>query len=185
MRRAFTLIELIVVIAILAIVSAVVMPRLRTMSRGQADVAVERISELLSLFAWRDNAGTQQCAIYLNPDTNALELWTLEVDPRHPAEPAEWVPDRFVQPVRMPDTVELAEVLVDGMRMNGSEWKIPGSPSGNRPRIEMRVVAPGLDSTLVLESGAATPMRIDNGQVVVDQRAAKDLDAKGMSRTPW
>ncbi|MCE9619397.1 MAG: type II secretion system GspH family protein [Planctomycetes bacterium] len=185
MRRAFTLIELIVVIAILAVVSAAVIPRLRGLSKGQADVAIERLSELLSLFAWRDNAGSQQCAIYMNPDSNAIELWTLEPNPARPADPAEWVPDRYVQPVRMPESVELADVLADGMRIGGSEWRIVGSPSGNRPRIEMRVIADGLDTSLVLEPGAAMPIRVDNGRIVEDQRTMRDLDARGMSREPW
>ena len=185
MRRGFTLLELIVVISILAIVSSVVIPRLRGLSKGKADVACERLNELLSLFAWRDNAGSQQCAIYMNPDSGTVELWTLEINPKRPTESALWVPDRFVQPVRMPEGVELAEVLADGIRMGGNEWRIAGSPSGNRPRIEMRVLAQGLDAVLVLEPGASMPTRVDNGKVVDDQRAAQDLDARGMSREPW
>ena len=41
MRRGFTLLELIVVISILAVVSSVVIPRLRGLSKGKADVAVQ------------------------------------------------------------------------------------------------------------------------------------------------
>ena len=185
MRRGFTLLELIVVISILVVVSSVVIPRLRGLSKGKADVAIERLSELLSLFAWRDNAGSQQCAIYMNPDSGAVELWTLEPNPNQPTEPVDWMPDRLVRPVLMPEGVELAEVMADGMRMGGNEWRIAGSPSGNRPRIEMRVLAEGLDAVLVLEPGASMPTRVDNGKVVDDQRAAQDLDARGMSREPW
>ena len=184
MRRGFTLLELIVVISILVVVSSVVIPRLRGLSKGKADVAIERLSELLSLFAWRDNAGSQQCAIYMNPDSGAVELWTLEPNPKRPTDPAEWMRDRFVQPVRMPEGVEL-EVMADGMRLNGSEWRIVGSPSGNRVRIEMRVTTDGFDSHLIMEPHAAMPTRVDNGKVIEDQRAAQDLDARGMSREPW
>jgi prepilin-type N-terminal cleavage/methylation domain-containing protein len=184
MRRGFTLLELIVVISILAVVSSVVIPRLRGLSKGKADVAVERLSELLSLFAWRDNAGSQQCAIYLNPDSGAIELWTLEPIPNRPTDPAQWMPDRFVQPVRIPEGVQL-EVMADGMRLDGSEWRIVGSPSGNRDLIEMHVIAEGFDSLLLLNPRAAMPTRIDNGKVVEDQRETRDLDARGMSREPW
>jgi len=184
MRRGFTLLELIVVISILAVVSSVVIPRLRGLSKGKADVAVERLSELLSLFAWRDNAGSQQCAIYLNPDSGAIELWTLEPIPNRPTDPAQWMPDRFVQPVRIPEGVQL-EVMADGMRLDGSEWRIVGSPSGNRDLIEMHVIAEGFDSLLLLNPRAAMPTRIDNGKIVEDQRETRDLDARGMSREPW
>ena len=172
------------VISILAIVSSFVIPRLRVLSKGKADIACERLSELLSLFAWRDNAGSQQCAVYMNPDSSAIELWTLEPNPNRPTDPAEWMPDRFVQPVRMPEGVEL-EVMADGLRLNGSEWRIVGSPSGNRVRIEMKVIAEGFEAQLVLVPGAAMPTRVDNGKVIEDQRAAQDLDARGMSREPW
>ena len=184
MRRGFTLLELIVVISILAIVSSVVIPRLRGLSKGKADVACERLNELLSLFAWRDNAGSQQCAIYMNPDTGAIELWTLEPNPKKPTAPADWMPDRFVQPVLIPEGVEL-EVISDGLRLDGNEWRIVGSPSGNRVRIERKVIAEGFEALLVLAPGAAMPTRVDNGKVMDDQRAALDLDARGMSREPW
>ena len=184
MRRGFTLLELIVVISILAVVSSVVIPRLRGLSKGKADDAVERLSELLSLFAWRDNAGSQQCAIYMNPDSSAIELWTLEPISNRPTDPAEWMPDRFVQPVRIPEGVQL-EVMADGMRLDGSEWRIVGSPSGNRALIEMRVSTDGFDSLLLLNPSAAMPTRVDNGKIVEDQRETRDLDARGMSREPW
>ena len=184
MRRGFTLLELIVVISILAIVSSFVIPRLRGLSKGKADIACERLSELLSLFAWRDNAGSQQCAVYMNPDSSAIELWTLEPNPNRPTDLADWMRDRFVQPVRMPEGVEL-EVMADGLRLNGSEWRIVGSPSGNRVRIEMKVIAEGFEAQLVLVPGAAMPTRVDNGKVIEDQRAAQDLDARGMSRESW
>jgi hypothetical protein len=61
----------------------------------------------------------------------------------------------------------------------------PSSGLDPRARIEMRVVADGLDAMVVLEPGAAMPTRVDNGIVVEDQRAARDLDARGMSREPW
>lgn len=94
------------------------------------------------------------------------------------------MPDRFVQPVLIPEGVEL-EVISDGLRLDGNEWRIVGSPSGNRVRIEMKVIAEGFEAVMALAPGAAMPTRVDNGKVMDDQRAALDLDARGMSREPW
>ncbi len=185
MRRGFTLLELIVVSTLLALVATMVVPRLVGMSRREADVATERMSELLSMFAFRDNTGVQQSAIWMNPDTSCVELWTLEPDPERPTERPQWVPDRHVQPVRLPAGVELAEVRVDGQSLGGDEWRIVGSPGGKRPRVEMRLVAEGFESVLILEPGAGVPTREDNGQVREGARAAKDLDRAGMDREPW
>lgn len=185
MRRAFTLIELIVVSALLALVAAMVVPRLSGMARREGDVAAERLTELLSMFAFRDNAGVQQSAIWMNPDSGCVELWTLEPDPEEPDRPPHWEIDRHVQPVRMPVGVELAEVRADGQMLGGDEWRIVGSPGNQRPRIELRLVAQGLESTLVLEPGASVPTRVDNGTLREGVRAPKDLDRMGMDREPW
>ena len=184
MRRGFTLIELIVVTALLAIVAALVVPRLTGMGRREADVVVERLTELLAMFAYRDASGTTSCAVWLDPD-GCVTLWSLESDPKNPTDPPEWTPDRFVQPVCMPRGVELAEVRMDGRPLDGSDWRIMGSPSGERPEIYMRVVADGLESELLLASGAAVPTRTDNGVIREHVREPIDLDKAGMDREPW
>ncbi|NDA70392.1 MAG: M24 family metallopeptidase [Betaproteobacteria bacterium] len=97
MRRGFTLLELIVVAALLALLAAMVVPRLTGMARREGDVVAERLSELLSLFALRDNSGSVQSAIWMNGDTGCVELWTKESDPEQPTEPPQWIPDRFVR----------------------------------------------------------------------------------------
>jgi prepilin-type N-terminal cleavage/methylation domain-containing protein len=185
MRRGFTLLELIVVSTLLALVAAMVVPRLAGMSRREADVATERMAELLSMFAWRDNTGVQQSAIWMNPDSGCVELWTQESDPDRPTDHPQWVPDRHVQPVRLPAGVQLEDVRADGQSLAGDEWRIVGTPGGQRPRIEMRIVADGFESVLVLEPGAGMPTRVDNGVVREGARATKDLDRSGLDREPW
>jgi len=185
MRRGFTLIELIVVSALLAIVAALVVPRLTGMARREADVAAERLSELLSMFAFRDGSGSATCAIWLDPDTGCVALWTLESDPSQPAEAPEWVPDRHVQPVCLPQGVELAEVRMDGRPLDGSEWRILGSPSGERPEVYMRVIAEGMETELLLSPNASVPTRTDNGVARERARVPIDLDQSGMDREPW
>lgn len=185
MRRGFTLLELIVVAALLALLAAMVLPRLTGMARREGDVVAERLSELLSLFALRDNSGSVQSAIWMNGDTGCVELWTKESDPEQPTEPPQWIPDRFVQPIQLPNGVELAEVRSNGQLLSPGEWRILGSPSGERPLIEMHLVADGFDSLLTLAPGASVPTRVDNGVQREGGRAAIDLDQQGRDREPW
>ena len=106
-------------------------------------------------------------------------------DPARPAEPPDWVPDRFVQPVRLPPGVELAEVRSDGQTLSGDEWRIVGAPGGDRPRIEMHLVADGFDSVITLDRSASVPTRVDQGVVKEGARAPIDLDQQGKDREPW
>lgn len=185
MRRGFTLLELVVVAALLALLAATVVPRLTGMARRDGDVAAERLSELLSLFALRDNSGSVQSAIFMNGDNGCVELWTKEFDPNQPKLPPEWVPDRFVQPIRLPDGVELAEVRSNGQLLSPGEWRILGSPSGERPLIQMHLVADGFDSVITLAPGASVPSRVDNGMQREGMRTPIDLDQQGRDREPW
>jgi hypothetical protein len=95
------------------------------------------------------------------------------------------MPDRHVQPVCMPKGVELAEVRMDGRPLDGSEWRIVGSPSGERPEVFMRVIADGLETELLLPPNASVPMRTDNGVTRERVRVPIDLDQAGMDREPW
>ncbi len=185
MRRGFTLLELIVVVALLAIVASMVVPRLTGMIRREGDLTAERLTELLSMFAFRDNTGSQQCALWMNPDSGCVEIWNMESNPDRPADPPDWVPDRLVQPVRLPTGVELTEVRRDGELLAPEEWRIIGSPSADRPRVEMLLTAEGFQTLLVLEPGATIPIRIDQGVVKEGGRVAIDLDQQGRDREPW
>jgi hypothetical protein len=114
-----------------------------------------------------------------------VELWSKQSDPDQPNEAPQWVPDRFVQPIRLPDGVELAEVRSNGQLLSPGEWRILGSPSGERPLIEMHLVADGFDSLLTLAPGASVPMRVDNGVQREGGRVTIDLDQQGRDREPW
>lgn len=183
MRRGFTLLELVVVAALLALVAAMVVPRLTGMARRDADVAAERVTELLSMFALRDNSGSTLSSIWLEDGCMVLKTW--HVEPGERSEDATWEPDWFVQPVCMPDGVGLEEVRCNGLLLPPEEWFVMGSPSGDRPCIEVRLVAEGFDSLITLQPGASLPTRVDNGVQREAMHAAIDLDQKGLDREPW
>jgi len=53
-RRAFTLIEVIIAVAIIAVMAAAIVPRLTRTTKSEHETAVEKMMDLLSLYAFRE-----------------------------------------------------------------------------------------------------------------------------------
>lgn len=184
-RGGFTLIEIIVVVVVLAIVAAAVIPRITGTARQEASVAVDRLAELLRLYAFRQAMSTQQVALQRDGWDGRIYLFVRDLDPDAPDEPPTWRPDRFAAPVALPRGVELTEVRVHEQRQPEDEWTITSVPGGARPKVEIRVVGNGVDALLVLPAESAAVYRVDAGQPPPFARTAIDLDRAGRDLEPW
>jgi prepilin-type N-terminal cleavage/methylation domain-containing protein len=184
-RRAFTLIELIVVVVILAVLAAAVVPRLGSTVRQEASAAVDQAAELVRLFAYRQALGSQQVALWRDGADGRIHLIVKDVDPADPASEPEWRADRFAAPVALPPGLELADARADGKSLDASEWTISSIPGGERPKVELRFVGHGLDASVVLPTGSQTVFRLDADQPERVARDVVDLDQSGRSREPW
>lgn len=184
-RAAFTMVELIVVVVVLAIAAAAIVPRFTGTATQESSNAVDQVAELLRLFAYRESLGSQQVALWRDGNDGRIHLLVKDVDPADPDAPPEWRPDRFAAPIALPAGLELAEIRKDDQRMDPVEWTIASVPGGERPKVEIRLVGHGIDSTVVLPTASPSVFRVDADKPEPFARDVIDLDQAGRDREPW
>lgn len=184
-RAAFTMVELIVVVVVLAIAAAAIVPRFTGTATQESSNAVDQVAELLRLFAYRESLGSQQVALWRDGNDGRIHLLVMDVDPADPDAPPEWRPDRFAAPIALPAGLELAEIRKDDQRMDPVEWTIASVPGGERPKVEIRLVGHGIDSTVVLPTASPSVFRVDADKPEPFARDVIDLDQAGRDREPW
>lgn len=186
-RRAFTLIEIIVVVTILGILSAILVPRITGGSRREFELATDRVADLLLAFAQRDVMGREPLAIQLEhhrgDSTWRISLFRQIRDDRGAAE---FIVDRTTQPVKLPSLVDAERMIliVDGEPLDFRGRPFVHVPGQDRPTIEilMESIDGAHRAHLRLPPYALGPQRL-GGAVPV--RTSVSLDAMGRSREPW
>jgi len=184
-RRAFTLIELIVVVVVLGIAAAAIVPKFTGTARQEADNAVDQVAELLRLFAYRQSLSAQQVALWRDGNDGRIHLLVMDSDPADPEALPAWRPDRFAAPVSLPMGVELVEIQSNDQRVDPTEWTIASVPGGERPKIAMRIVGMGVDSTVALPQGSPSVVRVDADKPAPFAREPIDLSRAGRDFEPW
>ena len=188
-RRAFTLIEVIIAVAIVAIMAAMVVPRVTRTTKAEHEAVIARVEDLLSMYAFRSATSSQQIALWQDPETEWMTLLVAERDFDAAGESrnqrAEWFADRRLQPIAFPPGMELADLTVDGVSVSGTDWLIPTVPGGGRPSIEMHIVSEAIDTTLLLDSTAVAPLRIDANTDAPAVRETRDMSEYGSRGEKW
>jgi len=184
-RRAFTLIELIVVVVVLGIAAAAIVPKFTGTARQEADNAVDQVAELLRLFAYRQSLSAQQVALWRDGNDGRIHLLVMDSDPADPEALPAWRPDRFAAPVSLPMGVELVEIQNNDQRVDPTEWTIASVPGGERPKIAIRIVGMGVDSTVALPQGSPSVVRVDADKPAPFAREPIDLSRAGRDFEPW
>jgi prepilin-type N-terminal cleavage/methylation domain-containing protein len=187
-RCGFTLLEVIVVVAILAILAALAAPRFAGATRREFTLAVEKVQDLLTMFAQRDSLSPKPVGISFDAQRGWLYLVVLDTDDWRFSTTADWQPDPYVRPVKLPGVVNTATLAVyaDGESIDISEYPLANSPGEPRPRIELSFQSiDGLHTaSLTLAPHAVAPSLLDSELVTVE-RVPVDLDAAGRSREEW
>ena len=80
---------------------------------------------------------------------------------------------------------ELVEIRKDDQRIDPAEWTIASVPGGERPKVEIRLVGHGIDSTVVLPTASPSVFRVDADKPEPFARDVIDLDQAGRDREPW
>ncbi len=189
-RRAFTLVEVIVAIVVLAVLSTMIVPRLNRSTHTAHDTAVDKVKDLLSMYAFREATSSQQIALWQDPETGWLALLVSDRDPEATSADGErsryvWTDDPRILPVALPRGLEVVDLTVDGVEVSGTDWLIPTVPGGGRPSIEMHLVSGSIDTVLRLDSNSVVPVRMDAGGPAVESRESQNLDEYGTRGERW
>lgn len=191
-RRGFTLIEVIVVTVLMAMLAIVMVSRLTGAANREFDLASERVSDLLLMFAMRSEFADEPVGILLDPDRNSLRLVVRR------GERGEfndgWEFDNSVQEIRLPHFIESTsmEFSADGDSVDPSDRPLTNLPGQPRPRIEVTMQSNDYrhprSIRFILPSNSWRPIRIDsmrNESIEAISRTPVDLDMSGSWQEDW
>jgi prepilin-type N-terminal cleavage/methylation domain-containing protein len=185
---AFTMIEVIVVIAIVAILAAMTVPRLIHQDRRQLQVAADGVTDLLIMFAQREALSDRPVGIWHDANRNWIVLMRLESVEEPRDEPATWQRDPAVRPVKLPSIVPVGGVLAraDGVPIDFGQWPVVTEPGRPRPSVEITLISDDdLVKTIVLPAHAISPYESETGYELAELRRPIDLDGEGRHREDW
>lgn len=176
----FSIVELLVVVVILGVLSAMMAPRLASISGRGTEVAAERAAGVLSAAARRNNLTTQRLALEFNGEREDLAL--LVFDPAR----GEWREDGLTGRVSLSGSL-LREATSDGVRLEQGRWVLELPQSGPRPLIRMVFTdTRGRDPWLVVLAPRAARAEVRAGDGAgADADESVDLDALGRGEQPW
>lgn len=190
-RRAFTLIEVIVVIILLGVAAAVVIPRAFSGSAKRAEQVAGSAASLLTAVAQRDATAFEPMLLVYSRGDATLEVHVMRGDAE--GRDRAWEPDLFIDPVRFGDGV-LRSASIDGQPLDDREWQIELPVNTPRPGIVLEIGEEGADEgsargwriTLLPGASAArlTDLRSDTGAADPSGQVV-DLDAIGMGDRAW
>jgi prepilin-type N-terminal cleavage/methylation domain-containing protein len=184
--RAFTLIEVLVVVVILVVLAGALVPRLASMGGREVRASAVAVGDLVSVAARRDALTSQRVALQFDADSGSLALMTMQTSSRDTGAPMtpEWHQDRLMPRVQLGDTIMQAST--DGVALDAKGWRVEFPQGGRRPALAIvlsdgagkehwRVDLPSIAAHAVVSSG--------NAQGMSDQTV--DLDATGGGTAPW
>jgi prepilin-type N-terminal cleavage/methylation domain-containing protein len=184
-RRAFTLIEVIIVIMVIVLFAGMIVPRFFGLNKRAEQLVVDRVADIIGAFSYRDSLASGKAAIEYEHTTRRLMLLELEADPNSPDDPPVWKVDNLAPVVEIPDGIVL-RAFEDGDQFAEGSFSILARSDGTRPKIEIKVLGEDLTATILLDPWAQGPHIIsDELGFGVDLPDAIDLDSTGQDREPW
>lgn len=208
--RAFTLIELILVVVLISVLAAVALPRFTGGDRRHAENELAAVEAFLAAVAERDELSSEPLAIAFegggapgrargrDGDPPARGVLWLQVrrraDPSRPDQHPQWTPDPLVAPVTL-SFLTLREAAADNLRLDPRAWRVTLTQTEPRPALSLLLVmdaAPGGAAAawqvdLPPHSTAPTRTAVAGGalRLMPAPSRAIDLDAVGRGNQPW
>lgn len=181
-RKAFTLLEIIIVIIMIGIISAMVLPRLTGNRSREFTLTAERVADVVLMYAHRNATSNQPSALQYNTDTKEFALLTKikDEDERY------WEYDPLAKPIYLPNWLdgESLSIFADGDYTDTSQWPLTASPGEARPLIEITLDWENRSSVISLAPHAIGPKLWLDG-VGAEPIMPIDLDAQGRGQEEW
>lgn len=191
MARAFTFVELVVVIVILSVVAGLVIPRLTSWKSREGELAVNIVADMLTAAAKRDTYSTQRSAVDFDAATGRFRLLALRVRDVQSFDPGgeEWVEDPL-SPAAQLEGAHLVSGMMGIAELDPKKFQIdfPGAGSA-QGRVGIALVFAddaGQQWTVRLPATATRAEVVPGnaGPLTADSYAV-DLDATGRRDDPW
>jgi prepilin-type N-terminal cleavage/methylation domain-containing protein len=182
-QRGFSLLEIIIVCAVLVVVAGMAVPRFIVVERQREEKAIIEVEDLLRMFAFRNAVGTQQLGLHYDKPSGLVSLWILDLNPKDPDGPRVWQQDRLSPVVELPESMIIESASTDDIEVRDDVWTITSNPDGSRPRIEVSVTGRETSGIVILENYSSVPVRADKDGK--NMRVPIDLDREGRALDPW
>ncbi len=184
--NAFTLLELITVIVILAVVSGLLLPRLVNWDERRAEAGVQRVADVLSAAARRHLFSTQRLALGFDRESGNLRVLILRLSTPASFDPgdAAWVDDPLTLSADL-EGLDLVEASADSKALDARRFRIDLPPAEPRPAIALTLATPGGQGlwTVHLPAAAERATVTAGGAAAIEERI--DLDRAGLKDEAW
>jgi prepilin-type N-terminal cleavage/methylation domain-containing protein len=186
--RAFTLLEVIVVITILAIMATLAVPRMTGNEKRHFRLAVEQTADLLTMYGQRQNLGQKVIGLSYDRTRHSLQLMVLDTPDGLSGQTAHWRADTYVKPVRLPAFIldEDVQVVANGQIIDIGEYPLSSEIGQERPWIELHLRGAGEHAMIALPPYGVSPVIHSSFMPSTGvMRSKYDLDSVGRGREDW
>ncbi len=183
--RAFSLVEVVVVVVILAVVAGFAMPRVLNAGGRQVRAAAVSTGDLLSVAARREALTSQQVCVTYDEATHQIVLLSLVTESSEGGSPAFWRVDRLAPAVRLGDAV-VAAVEADGAAMDPASFRLEFTPGVRRASYKVSLTDARAKEQWTIELPAHADQAVvgpGSGSGLFDHSI--DLDAGGAGSAAW
>jgi prepilin-type N-terminal cleavage/methylation domain-containing protein len=183
-RKAFTLVEVILVVVIMSLFAGLIIPRMAGITKSKERLVVTSAADLLSAFAYRDSITSGSAAIEYDGSNRNLMLLGARGG-NSTEEPLTWQRDPLAPIVRIPDSIDI-RALSDGELLPETNWSITAREDGTRPEVQFEISGKKIEARISLPTWAQGPYVVESDALTVPRVPDSiDLDATGQGRDTW